>query len=143
MSEAMNFPIASGAIPVPSGEGLSDFERHILVDGGTERPHTGEYNRQWGAGIYHCRGCGQALFRSDTKFDAGCGWPSFFEPITPDAVLYLDDDSLGMYRVEVRCGQCGGHLGHVFPDAPHTPTGHRYCMNSASLSFTPDADSGD
>lgn len=101
----------------------------------TERPFTGKYNRVWADGSYHCICCGQQLFESDTKFDAGCGWPSFSEAIA-GAITEKMDHSHGMTRVETVCSQCGAHLGHVFEDGP-APTGLRYCMNSAALDFQP------
>ena len=111
---------------------------NILRNAGTERPFTGELNHEWGPGIYVCRGCGNELFRASTKFDAGCGWPSFWEPLRQEAVELRPDYSLGRVRTEVLCARCGGHLGHVFPDGFGTPTGDRYCMNSASLEFIAD-----
>jgi len=107
-----------------------------LRQAGTEPPFSGKLLHNEEAGTYSCAACGAPLFKSETKFDSGCGWPSFYEPLTPDAVDLLVDDSLGMIRTEVRCKSCGSHLGHVFDDGPQ-PTGQRYCMNSVSLGFEP------
>ena len=117
---------------------LNPQEFRVLREAGTERPFTGALNDEWRPGMYECRGCGNELFAAATKFDAGCGWPSFWEPLREGAVEYLEDTTLGMRRVEVRCARCGGHLGHVFPDGHGTPTGNRFCMNSASLEFRAD-----
>ena len=101
----------------------------------TERPFSGKYETHWADGSYHCMCCGNTLFASNTKFDAGCGWPSFSEAL-PGAITEITDRSHGMVRVETVCSQCGAHLGHVFDDGP-SDTGLRYCMNSASLNFSP------
>lgn len=118
-------------------EQLGKEEFAVLRQAGTERPFTGEYNDTKTEGVYSCRACGHELFTSDTKFDSSCGWPSFWAPSDGGNVELLEDTSLGMRRVEVRCANCGGHLGHVFEDAPQTPTGDRYCMNSVSLRLEP------
>lgn len=118
---------------------LDPVEFAVLRQAGTERPFTGDLLDEERAGLYTCRACGNELFRSGTKFDAGCGWPSFYESIDPEAVELLEDRTHGMVRTEVRCASCGSHLGHVFPDGYGTPTGDRYCMNSVSLQFTPEA----
>jgi len=115
-------------------EKLTPAEYHILREKGTERPWTGELLHNYEIGKYTCAGCGNELFKSDTKFDSSCGWPSFFEPISKNAIKYHLDKSFGMTRTEVTCGACGGHLGHVFHDGP-PPTGDRYCMNSVALKF--------
>ena len=110
----------------------------VLRQAATETPFTGELLEEDRAGLYTCGACGNELFESGTKFDSGCGWPSFYESVRPDAVELIEDDSLGMMRTEVRCAACGSHLGHVFPDGYGTPTGDRYCMNSLALSFEPE-----
>ncbi|MEI3842817.1 MULTISPECIES: peptide-methionine (R)-S-oxide reductase MsrB [Microbacterium] len=115
----------------------------VLREAATERPWTGELLDEHRAGLYTCGACGAELFRSGTKFDSGCGWPSFYESIRPEAVDLIEDTSLGMVRTEVRCAACGSHLGHVFPDGFGTPTGDRYCMNSVALSFQPESDAGE
>ena len=115
---------------------LSEMEYQVTRHAATERPFTGKYWDHFDRGVYDCVCCGTPLFESDTKFDAGCGWPSYFEPIRGEIVERVTDRSHGMVRVEVRCKDCGAHLGHVFPDGPE-PTGERFCINSASLDFEP------
>lgn len=116
---------------------LTPKQYHILREKGTERPFTGDLLNNKDAGVYKCAGCGLALFRSDGKFDSGCGWPSFFEPLEGAHITETIDKSLGMVRTEITCSRCGGHLGHVFTDGP-APTGLRYCVNSVSIEFDKD-----
>ena len=117
-------------------ERLTPQEYHVLREGGTEPAFTGEYTDNKTAGTYSCRACGAQLFTSDTKFDSQCGWPSFYEPLAKDSVIYIEDTSLGRTRTEVRCAACDGHLGHVFEGEGYgTPTDQRYCINSISVNF--------
>lgn len=116
-------------------EQLGDESYRVLRLKGTERPFTGEYNAFWEPGVYVCKGCGAELFESRAKFDAGCGWPSFYQSLDKSRVIERKDLSHGMIRIEVLCANCEGHLGHVFDDGYGTPTGLRYCINSVSLGF--------
>ena len=113
---------------------LTPEQYEVLRQAGTERPWSGKYVDNHDDGTYHCAACGATLFSSDTKFESGSGWPSFFEPAVAEAVELVSDTAHGMVRTEVRCRRCGSHLGHVFDDGPN-PTGQRYCMNSLSLDF--------
>ena len=112
---------------------LNDEEYKVLIEKGTEYPHTGKYNMHFENGVYNCNGCNTPLFNSDQKFKSDCGWPSFDESIE-GAIKYVDDYSLSMYRIEIICANCKGHLGHIFDDGP-TETGKRYCVNSVSIDF--------
>jgi len=116
---------------------LSPEAYRVLREHGTERPFTSPLNDEKRKGMFICAGCGRELFESDTKFDSGCGWPSFYQPASEAAVTERADNSLFMHRTEVLCEDCGGHLGHVFNDGPN-PTGLRYCINGAALNFKPD-----
>jgi peptide-methionine (R)-S-oxide reductase len=115
-------------------QSLTSEQYYILRQKGTERPWTGPFLENKEKGVYECAGCGQELFSSATKFDSGCGWPSFYEPLQSDAIAYHRDTTHGMIRTEVTCARCGGHLGHVFDDGPQ-PTGQRYCINGGALGF--------
>ena len=119
-------------------ETLSDEQKKVLFDGATEAPFTGKLLHNKEQGTYTCANCGTALFMSDTKFDSGSGWPSFYDVAHSDAVKLIDDSTFGMHRTEVRCKICDGHLGHLFDDAHDQPTGQRYCINSLSLDFKQD-----
>jgi len=119
---------------------LSPDQFRILREGGTERAFTGEYWDTKAKGTYKCAGCGEELFSSDTKYESGSGWPSFYEALDPDKIEEVEDRSFGMVRTEIRCANCGGHLGHVFDDGPN-PTGLRYCVNSLSLDLDEESDS--
>ena len=115
---------------------LDPMQFEVARHAATERAFSGKYWNHWDDGRYNCIGCGTPLFESHTKFDAGCGWPSYFEPVNSEVIERVVDKSHGMVRVEVRCNNCGSHLGHVFDDGPQ-PTGERFCINSAAINFAP------
>jgi peptide-methionine (R)-S-oxide reductase len=135
--------MAADEMTVPTSDAewrvrLSPDEYRVLRQAGTEAPWAGEYVDTKTTGVYRCRACGAELFSSDTKFDSHCGWPSFYTPLAEDRVRYIEDRSLGMKRVEVRCARCDSHLGHVFEGEGYgTPTDQRYCINSISLTLEP------
>jgi peptide-methionine (R)-S-oxide reductase len=123
---------------------LTPEEYHVLREAGTERPGTGEYENTKTVGVYTCRACGQELFRSDAKFESHCGWPSFYQPTSGDAVELIEDRSMFMRRVEARCANCGSHLGHVFTGEGYpNPTDERWCINSISLRLVPADETGE
>lgn len=120
---------------------LTPEQYQVTRNHGTERAFSGPYLEEKRPGVFHCVCCNAPLYRTAAKYESGSGWPSFFEPITPDAVIRHEDRSFGMTRVEIRCASCDAHLGHVFPDGPR-PTGERYCMNGVALEFEPEAAGG-
>ena len=122
-------------------ETLTTEQYHVCRERGTEPPFSGTLLHNRESGVYHCTCCNKSLFKSDNKYDSGCGWPSFDAPISPEKIRYLEDYSHGMSRIEIRCANCDSHLGHVFPDGPQT-TGERYCVNSVSLIFSSEESEG-
>ena len=132
MNPTMKFPVTK--TDAEWRKELTPEQYRVLRQADTERPFTGKYWNTKEPGVYRCAACGEVIFTSNTKFDSGCGWPSFYDLAAKNKVILLDDDSLGMHRVEVRCAHCGSHLGHVFTDGPK-PTGLRYCINSVALNF--------
>ncbi|UJF19853.1 peptide-methionine (R)-S-oxide reductase MsrB [Vibrio sp. SS-MA-C1-2] len=121
-------------------EQLTEEEYRVCRLQGTEAPYSGKLLHNSKQGTYNCTCCQQPLFKSDAKFDSGCGWPSFDAPISTEAMRYLEDNSHGMRRIEVRCSNCDSHIGHIFPDGPQETTGERFCVNSISLNFLPKQD---
>lgn len=119
---------------------LTPEQEKILFEAATEAPFSGKFYLSKDSGAYVCANCGNMLFKSDAKFESGCGWPSFFEPYGPKSITERPDDKFGMHRTEVLCANCGAHLGHVFADSPQTPTGQRYCINSLALGFNKKSD---
>ncbi|WP_409307775.1 peptide-methionine (R)-S-oxide reductase MsrB [Pectobacterium sp. B1J-3] len=127
--------INDSSVQTPSDDGeLTELQRYVTQQRGTEPAFSGKLLHNKRTGVYHCICCQSPLFYSDNKYDSGCGWPSFDQPVSLTAIRYLEDDSHNMRRIEIRCSHCDAHLGHVFPDGPKT-TGERYCVNSASISF--------
>lgn len=120
---------------------LLPLEYAILRESGTERGGTGRYLEDPGPGAFHCAGCGQRLYSADHKFHSGCGWPSFFQEVEPGALSVHTDRTFGMVRTEMRCSRCDGHLGHIFDDAPFTPTGNRHCVNGFAIVHVPEGSS--
>lgn len=116
-------------------EQLTEEQFYVIRKKGTDRPYTGRYDQHWEEGTYECAACGNELFTSNTKFDAGCGWPSFYEALDKTKIVEKPDYSHGMKRIEILCARCGGHLGHVFDDGPTDKGGLRYCVNSTSIQF--------
>jgi peptide-methionine (R)-S-oxide reductase len=129
----MNFPVTK--TDEQWKQELTEEQFYVIRQKGTDRPHTGKYDQHWDSGKYECAACGNELFTSDTKFDAGCGWPSFYEALDKTKIIEKKDFAHGMTRTEILCANCGGHLGHVFDDGPKDKGGLRYCVNSSSIQF--------